>query len=124
MKITSITLLFTLFSVVAIIYTLISLKRDTIGIRSALIWLLLWTGIGFFSLFPSLIDTIMRLAQMEVRMFFILTMAVFILFALIFNMGSKMEKMQRTSARLIQEIAILKNKLESNNRKTGGKQKS
>ena len=112
MKITSTTLLFTLFSVAAITYTFNSLKKDTIGIRSALIWILLCTGIGFFSLCPSLLNSIMRLAQMENRMFFILTSAVFILFALLFNMGSKMEKMQRTSARLVQEIAILQHRLE------------
>lgn len=112
MKITSITLFFTLFSVVAIIFTFKSLKKDTIGIRSALIWFLLWTGIGFFSLFPFLLDSIMHLTQMKNRMFFILISAVFILFAILFNLSSKLDKMQRDSARLVQEIAILQNRIE------------
>ncbi len=112
MKITSITLIFTLLSVLAIFYTLKSLKKDLMGIRSALVWLFLWIGIGFFSLFPSRLNSIMHFAQMEVRMFFILVVAVFILFALNFNLNSKMEKMQRTSSRLVQELAIIKAQIE------------
>ncbi len=106
MKITSITLIFTLLSVLAIFLTLKSLKKDLMGIRSALVWLFLWIGIGFFSLFPSLLNSMMYFAQMESRMFFILVIAVFILFALNFNLSSKMEKMERNIARLIQEMAI------------------
>ena len=113
MKITSITLLIAFFSLAAIVYTLNNIKKDIMGIRSAAIWLLLWAAIGFFSLNPSLLNSIMKLAQMEDRMFFILIAAVFILFALLFNLSSRIDKMQRTSARLIQEIAILRHQVEN-----------
>jgi len=112
MKITSTTIIFTFCSFAAIFFTFNNLKKDIIGIRSAVIWLLLWFGVGFFSLFPGLLSSAMHLAQMKNRMLFILVMAVFILFAILFNMSSKLDKMQRTSARLIQEIAILRYKME------------
>lgn len=115
MKLTTASICLSLFSLIAIIYTLNSLRRDNLGIRSALVWLVLWTGIGFFSLFPYLLNYIMRIAQMEDRMIFILIMAVFILFALLFKLGTRMDKMQRTSARLVQEISILTHKTESKN---------
>ena len=113
MKLTTASICLSFFSLVAIIYTLNSLKRDALGIKSALVWFILWMGIGFFSLFPSLLNHLMRIAQMEDRMFFILIMAVFILFALLFKLGTKMDKMKRDSARLVQEISILTHKIES-----------
>lgn len=112
MKFTSITLIFTAISAIAIYVTYEGLKRETIGIRSGLVWFALWFGIGFFSLFPGLLNTLMHLAQMQNRMFFILLTAVFILFSLVFNMNYRMEKMQRTISRLAQELAITNYKLE------------
>lgn len=113
MKITSISLLFSFISLLAISFILNSLRRESMGIRSAIVWLLLWSGIGFFILFPSLLNSVMRLAQMENRMFFILVLAVFILFALVFNLSSRIDKVQRTLAKLVQEMAIRNYKIES-----------
>ena len=113
MKLTTITIFFSFLSLLAILYTLNSLKKETMGIRSAIVWLLLWAGIGFFILFPSLLNSAMRLAQMESRMFFILIVSVFILFALLFNMNSKFDKAQRSLSKLAQEMAILNYKIES-----------
>ncbi len=110
MKITPVTLIFVFCSLIAIYYTIGRLKKDTIGIRSAVIWFLLWLFIGFFSLFPNLLNAVMRIAQMENRMFFILITAVFILFALAFNLSSRIDHLQRNISRLIQEIAILNQK--------------
>lgn len=112
MKITPVTLLFVFSSIIALYYTVGRLKKDTIGIRSAVIWFLLWLFIGFFSLFPKLLNAAMRIAQMENRMFFILITAVFILFALAFNLSSRIDHLQRNISRLIQEISILNAKLE------------
>jgi len=53
----------------------------------------------------------MRLAQMKSRMFFILVAAVFILFALVFNLTSKLDRMERNIAKIIQELAILDHRL-------------
>ena len=107
MKITSITLFFACFSVSAISYIITRIKRDLIGIRSAVMWLLTWLCIGFFSLFPGLLNWIMKLAQMESRMFFIIIVAIFVLFAVVFSLGSRIDKIERNLGRLIQEVAIL-----------------
>ena len=112
MKITSFTLLLLTISILFIAYTIYRLRADKIGILSAIIWVILWLGIGFFGLFPNLLDPLMQLAQMKNRMFFILLVAVMVLFMLIFNLSSKMDRMQRTSAKLIQELSLLKNHIE------------
>lgn len=94
-----------------IIFILSKIKNETIGFRSALIWILLWLGIGFFSLFPGLLNWFTQLAQMEVRIFFILVIAVFILFALVFSLHTKIDRMQRNLEKLAQEIALINYKI-------------
>ncbi len=106
MKITSITIFFAIVSLLLICFTLSSLKKEKMGIRSGFVWIIMWLSIGFFSLFPSLLDKAMQLAQMENRMFFILLIAIFILFSLVFNMATRIDKMERNIARLVQTITI------------------
>ena len=113
MKLTTTTIIFACISITAILYTVRMVKRERIGIRSGLLWFLLWLAIGFFSLFPEMLKYVMHLAQMENRMFFIPLMAAFILFILVFNISSRMDNMQRTISKLVQEIALLKYQIES-----------
>jgi hypothetical protein len=113
MKITTVTLLFVLFSIFEICRTVWSVKKETIGIRSAAIWLIMWASIGFFSLFPGLLNAAMRAAQMESRMFFITIISIFVLFALNFGLSSRLEKLQRDIAKAMQEIAMLNYKIDS-----------
>ena len=113
MKTSTYSIFFAVLSIIAIYLILTRLKKDNMGIRSALIWMILWFGIGFFSLFPELLNMAMRFAQMENRMFFILVSAVFILFALVFNLNTRMDRMQRNISQLVQELSILNYRLES-----------
>jgi hypothetical protein len=114
MKITTLTVLFFIVSCLALWRTVVNLKRDAIGIRSALIWIGLWLSIGIFSIFPNLLNSLMRMAQMETRIIFILVIAVFILLALIFNLVSRMDTMQRNISKLVQEIGLINSKIEHN----------
>lgn len=118
MKITTTTVLLFLLACMAITYIVRSIKKENMGIRSALIWIILWAGIGFFSLFPTLLNHIMVLAQMQNRMFFIVIMAILILFGLVFNLSSRLEKMQRTLARIVQETSINTYLMENKNEDT------
>lgn len=116
MKITIISITFFIISGLSIWQIFLRIKKNQIGIRSALIWIGLWAGIGFFSLFPELLDTAVRLVQMKTRMLFILLVAVFILFALVFNYASRIDNMQRNITKLSREIATLNFKLEKKNK--------
>ena len=89
------------------------MRREVTGLRSGLTWISLWIGIGFFSLFPGLLNSAMRLAQMENRMFFILLLAVFILFAIVFNLSSRLEKMQKNFAKIVRETSLINYKIEN-----------
>ena len=107
MKITSITIFFALVACLSIWRILSNIKGERIGIRSGMVWVGLWLCIGFFALFPDLLDKLMVIAQMENRMFFLLVVAVFILFALLFNVVSRIDRMQRNISKIVREIAII-----------------
>ncbi len=108
MKVTSITIFFALVSCISIWRILMNIKGDRIGIRSGMIWICLWLCIGLFALFPDLLDKLMVIAQMESRMFFLLVVAVFILFAVVFNLVSRIDTLQRNLSKIVQEMAIMK----------------
>ena len=112
MKVSTTTIIFACISIAAILYIIRMAKDDRLGIRSAVLWFLLWLGIGFFSLFPEMLNALMKLAQMENRMFFIPLMAIFVLFLVVFNLSSRMDSMHRTVSTLAKEIALLKYQME------------
>jgi len=107
MKITSVTLFFAVFSICMIVNIALRVKQERTGIRSALSWFFLWVFIGFFSLFPDLLNWAARIAQMESRIIFVLLLAVFVLFAFMFSVSTRLDRMQRNIETLVQEIALI-----------------
>jgi hypothetical protein len=81
----------------------------------------MWGGIGFFSIFPEFLDTIVTLVRMKNRIFFLLIVAVCVLFAIIFNLASRLDSLQRNLTKLSREIAITNNKLENIRKKKEAK---
>lgn len=107
MKITPLTITILVISFFFIWSILRKIKLESIGIRSAIIWIFLWVSIGVGSIFPSLTYGLVELAQMSNSLYFILVAAVFILFALLFNLTSRIDKMKNDMGKIIREIAIL-----------------
>lgn len=106
MKLTSITLLFAVFSLGMMYLIALRVKQERTGIRSAVVWFSLWFSIGFFSLFPELLNWAARFAQMESRIIFVLLFAVFVLFAFMFSVTTRLDRQQRQIEKLVQEIAL------------------
>ncbi|MFP4041083.1 MAG: DUF2304 domain-containing protein, partial [Desulfosudaceae bacterium] len=78
-----------------------------------MIWIAIWGSICVFGIFPDVLNVAMGLVQMQNRMFFILIIAVFILFALVFNQATQLDNMDRNIRRLVREVALLNYKLEN-----------
>ena len=103
--------------VIAILATLAVMKtvriyrENRLSTRLFLMWLIIWFIIGFASLFPSTLDTLMRLANMGNRIFFLTTGAILILYMIIFYITSNISRTNRKISKLVQEIAILEYKL-------------
>ena len=121
MKLTSVTLFFAVFALGMIFNIALRVKQERTGIRSALIWFFLWAFIGFFSLFPELLNWATRFAQMESRIIFVLLLAVFVLFAFMFSVTTRLDRMQRNIEKLVQEIALTNFKVEMDHREEKNK---
>ncbi len=112
MKITTLTIFFTLIACISIWRIFVNIKGERIGMRSGIVWIGLWLCIGFFALFPNFLDKVMLISQMESRMFFLLVVSVFILFALVFNLVSRMDTIQRDISQVVREIALINNRID------------
>ncbi len=112
MKLTTATIILALAASLGIGFILRALHSDTIGIRAALTWIGLWIVIGLFSLVPVALDPLMRLAQMQSRTFFIVLCALLILFALVFSIHSRLDRLERDRARILQELSLLIHRLD------------
>jgi len=113
MKITVIGFLFAVVACIAIYRTIFNLKNEIIGYRSGMIWLGIWGGIAFFGIFPGTLNIVMELVRMNSRIFFVLILAVFILYALAFNQASHIDNLNRKLRKLTREIAILNYRLDN-----------
>ncbi|OVE76427.1 hypothetical protein BVX97_00890 [bacterium E08(2017)] len=104
--------LMTVISVLFVLLTVRSYRRNSLPTRIFFMWLVIWMGVGVFALFPSLLDGLMRLCNMTVRMNFILLAANAFLLVLVFYMSSGMAVMKRKLTKLSQEMGIITYKLE------------
>lgn len=112
MKITLLTVLIALVSFLFMGRAIRSSLKNKMGIRTAFLWVFLWACIGFFALFPAALDGLTRAANMQLRIFFVLVIAVAALFALVFSLMSKIDKLTHDLARAQQEISLVGYRLE------------
>lgn len=105
-KLTTISLLIAAVALVVVFRTLRRIGRDQLGIRPGLLWVGLWSAVGYFALFPSHLDAGLALAQMENRMFFITVIGLFLLFTRVFAQESEIDRLKREIAHLVQELAL------------------
>jgi hypothetical protein len=100
MKLTPIGILFFIIACFALWRVLRKFKHETMSIRSTVLLLIMLIAIGISSIFPSVMDYFMELAQMGDRILFILLISAFILLIMIFNLSSRLEKHSVTTCSL------------------------
>jgi hypothetical protein len=106
MKITPLTIIICIFASVGLVRLLQRVARDGIALRSASIWIITWTSLALFSIFPDLLNELVAAAGMENRLFFVLIIAVMALTAIVFNLTSRMDRLNRDIGLVIRELAI------------------
>ena len=118
MKISTLSILITGIALFELYRTFSRLERDVIGIRSALVWVVMWLSISIFCLFPQWIDKIMYIAQMKDRMLFLFVISIFILYAIVFNINSRQDKISRDISKAMQEISLVRHEIEKDRSST------
>ncbi len=106
MRLTVIRLLVFLFSCLALWFTVRRYRENAVGFRSTAIWFVLLGAIALTSLFPDLLELLTPLTGMRNRMFFVLLVGILVLYALLFNITSRLERMERNLRRLTQQRAL------------------
>ena len=106
MKITVFTVIICVFAGFSLVRLLRRVAADRMALRSAFIWIVTWTSLAVFSIFPDLLNELVATAGMENRLFFVLTVAALALFALLFNLTSRIDRMHRDIGLAIRELAV------------------
>ena len=88
-------------------------RMNKLSTRVFFIWLTIWIGIGFFSLFPSLLDTFMDLVSMKGRAIFLSVSAIVLICVILFYITADISRMESKISKLTREIAILNYKLDN-----------
>jgi hypothetical protein len=120
MTITPLRVLVFLVACAAIWLTLRRYRENAIGFRSAAVWVFLLGIIALTSLLPGLLGVIIPLTGMGSRMVVVLLVGILILYALIFNVTSRLEKMERDIRRLTQQRALERLSMDSGGQRRDG----
>ena len=106
MRITAIRILVFVASCLSVWFAVRKLRKDSLGVRSTAIWIGLFSAIAIASVFPEMFNYIEPLTGMKNRMFLVLLVGILILYAMLFNITSRIEKLERNIRKLVQERAI------------------
>lgn len=97
-----------LISLGAVVHTARLFAKDRAAIRTTVMWIVIWSAIGVFGMFPDLIDVLMVQASMQNRLFFVLMVAVLILYAMQLRQSSENADHARRINRVAQNLALLR----------------
>ena len=88
-------------------------RSGRMSFRQALIWFVIWVSVGYTALNPSVLDRFLALAAMEDRMVFLFVVSNLFLFVLTYSLYVGQKRSERTIARLVRELSLVRYDLES-----------
>jgi len=101
-----------IIALLAVIYTVRLFAKNRSTVRSTMLWVMIWLAIGVFGLFPHLLDSIMVHAAMRDRLFFVVLVAVLILYAFSLRQSIEVAAHKRRLHRVAQALAVLRYEME------------
>ena len=107
---TSIQIEMTIAAIILFIIIIICLRRNSMSIKSSIIWLLLPVVFALIAIFPDPLTKLAHWLGFETLANFIFLVAIALLIILCFSLTLAVNKQQQTITKLIQEISILKKK--------------
>jgi hypothetical protein len=120
MKITTFTVIICIFASFSLVRLLRRVVRDGTALPSALVWIVTWTSLAVFSIFPDLLNGLVAAAGMENRVFFVLMLAVLVLSGLLFNLTSRVDRLHRDIGLTVRELAVANYRIDNLDRKKQG----
>lgn len=111
MLITPLSLVIAAIALFGLYFVANRIRKDRLGIGSALIWLALWASMALFTLFPALLDMVLPITHLNNRVFLGIFGALVLLFAVQFGQTTRMDALVRDQARLVRELALVNYRL-------------
>lgn len=100
---------FIIISLITIIYILYSIRKNKLDIASSFIWIIFCIILLILSIWPTSLDWFATLLGITYPPALFLTIAIVILFIMIFIQSQKIEELRKKVIDLGQELSILKN---------------
>ena len=99
-----------------LIDNIILFKKDKIGIKGFVSWIVFSICVGAISIFPGAIDFLLKVVSIniETRGLAILAVAVFLIFIIIYKQAISQQQIRNAVDKLVQEMAILNYKFDKN----------
>lgn len=99
---------FTIISLLVIIYIFYSIRKNKLSIANSFIWIIFCIVLLVLSIWPASLDWLAGLLGINYPPALFLTVAVVILFTMIFVQSKKIEDLHKKVIDLSQELSILK----------------
>lgn len=107
---TNIQIEMTIAAIILFIIIVISLRRNSMTIKSSVVWLLLPIVFALIAIFPTPLTELAHWLGFETLANFIFLVAIALLIVLCFSLTLTASKQQQIITKLVQEISILKKK--------------
>lgn len=101
---------FIIFSLLIIVYIFYSIRKNKLDIPNSFIWIVFCVILLILSIWPTSLDWLANILGISYPPTLFLTIAVVILFIMIFVQSKKIEDLHKKVIDLGQELSILKNK--------------
>lgn len=107
----------TIAALILLIIIIICLKKNTMSVKSSIAWLLLPIVFAFIAIFPEPITALATWLGFETLANFIFVIVIALLIILCFFLTITISRQQTTITKLIQDVSILKYKINHKNEK-------
>jgi hypothetical protein len=101
-----------LISVGFVLYVVAIVRKETLGVRDSLLWLVIGTGFFALALFPRLLDYITALMGIGIGVNALFLISSVVAFIILFQHSVSLSKTKESNMKLTQEIALLKAEIE------------
>lgn len=113
--------LFTIVIVLVLLARIVSqLKRKQITLKEALLWGLIWFGVGVVVLYPKLTDQLAAYIGLQSAkgIDLVVYLAVGLVFYLVFRIFVRIERIEQDITKIVRQVALKKEDAEKDGRQT------
>ena len=99
---------FIVISIFIVLYMLISIRKNKLTINNSIVWIIFCIVLIVLSIFPTSLDWLANILGISYPPALFLTIAIIVIFIMLFYQSKKIEDLQRKIINLSQEVSILK----------------